>query len=54
MQEQARLIIERDVRLSRPSDVDVARQWRERLNDRQFPQLISDLRADRHCGCPTQ
>ena len=47
MQEQARLMIERDVRLSRSSAVDAPRQWRERLKGRRFPGLISDLRADR-------
>lgn len=41
------MIIERDVRLSRPSALEAPRQWRERLKGRQFPQLISDLRADR-------
>lgn len=47
MQEQARLMIERDVRLSRPTAVEAPRQWRERLKGRQFPELVSDLRADR-------
>jgi hypothetical protein len=47
MQEQARLMIERDVRLSRSSAVDAPRQWRERLKGRSFPGVISDLRADR-------
>jgi hypothetical protein len=47
MQEQARMMIERDVRLSRSSALDAPRQWRERLKGRSFPGLISDLRADR-------
>ena len=48
MQEQARMMIMRYARLSRSSPLDAPKQWRERFKGRQFPQLISDLRADRY------
>ncbi|MCP9926753.1 FitA-like ribbon-helix-helix domain-containing protein [Cyanobium sp. CH-040] len=47
MQEHARLLIEREVRLSQPSVMERARQWRERMRDRPIPGLLDDLRADR-------
>ena len=43
MQEQARLLIEREVRLHQPGAMERARSWRER----PMPQLLEDLRADR-------
>lgn len=47
MQEQARLLIEREVRLHQPGAMERARSWRERMSDRPMPQLLEDLRADR-------
>jgi hypothetical protein len=51
MQEQARLLIEREVRLHQPGAMERARSWRERMRDRMrdrpMPQLLEDLRADR-------
>ena len=47
MQEQARLLIEREVRLHQPGDMERARNWRERMRDRPMPQLLEDLRTDR-------
>ena len=50
MREQARLLIEREVRLHQPGALERARSWRERLRDRPRPQLLEDLRADRDRG----
>jgi len=47
LQEQARLLIERVVRLHQPGAMERARNWRERMRDRPMPQLLEDLRADR-------
>ena len=47
MQEQARLLIEREVSLHQPGAMERARNWRERMRDRPMPQLLEDLRADR-------
>ena len=47
MQEQARLLIEREVRLHQPGAMEHGRSWRERMRDRPMPQLLEDLRADR-------
>jgi hypothetical protein len=47
MQVQARLLIEREVRLHQPGAMERARSWRERMRDRPMPQLLEDLRADR-------
>ena len=47
MQEQAMLLIEREVRLHQPGAMERARGWRERMRDRPMPQLLEDLRADR-------
>ncbi len=47
MQEQAMLLIEREVRLHQPGAMERARSWRERRRDRPMPQLLEDLRADR-------
>ena len=46
-QEQARLLIKREVRLHQPGSMERARSWRERMRDRPMPQLLEDLRADR-------
>ena len=47
LQEQARLLIEREVGLHQPGAMERARSWRERMRDRPMPQLLEDLRADR-------
>lgn len=47
MQEQARLLIEREVRLQRPAAMERARAWRQRMRQRPMPQLLEDLRTDR-------
>ena len=47
MQEQVRLLIEREVRLHQPGAMERARSWRERMRERPLPQLLADLRADR-------
>ena len=47
MQEQARLLLEREVRLPHSVPMERARQWRERLRSRPMPHLLDDLRADR-------
>jgi hypothetical protein len=47
LQEQARLLIEREVRLHQPGAMERARNWRERMRERPMPQLLEDLRADR-------
>ena len=47
LQEQARLLIEREVRLHQPGAMERARSWRERMGDRPMPNLLEDLRADR-------
>jgi hypothetical protein len=47
MQEQARLLLEREVRLNRPAAMERARRWRERLRGRPMPNVLDDLRADR-------
>jgi len=47
MQEQARLLIEREVGLSQSDGLERARQWRLHFSGRSFPSLESDLRADR-------
>jgi len=46
-QEQARLLIKREVRLYQPGAMERARSWRERMCDRPIPQLLEDLRAAR-------
>lgn len=47
MQEQVRLLIEREVRYAQVGAVDRARQWRSLLAERHFPDLAADIRADR-------
>ena len=47
LQEQARLLIERVVRLHQPGAMERARNWRERMRERPMPRLLEDLRADR-------
>ena len=47
LQEQARLLIEREVRLHQPGAMERARSWRERMRDRPMPHLLEDLRTDR-------
>ena len=47
MQEQVRLIIEREARLGRCSAVAKARAWRERLAGRVFVDAVTEVREDR-------
>jgi plasmid stability protein len=47
MQEQVRLLIEREVRYAEVGAVERARQWRSVLAGRHFPDLAADLQADR-------
>jgi hypothetical protein len=48
MQEQVRLLIEREVRYAQVAGVERARQWRSLLAARHFPDLAADLQADRN------
>lgn len=47
MEEQVRVLIEREVVMAQPDSLERARQWREHFAGRSFPSLQSDLRADR-------
>jgi plasmid stability protein len=47
MQEQLRLMIEREVRFAQVSGSERAREWRTRLAGRTFPHLQDDIRSDR-------
>jgi hypothetical protein len=48
MQEQVRLLIEREVRYAQVAGVERARQWRSLLAGPHFPDLAADLQADRN------
>jgi len=47
MQEQVRLLIEREVRYSQLGGVERARRWRSLLAGRHFLDLAADIQADR-------
>ena len=47
MQEQVRLLIEREVRYSQVGGVERARRWRSLLAGRHFLDLAADIQADR-------
>ncbi|MEB3352921.1 MAG: hypothetical protein VKM34_01605 [Cyanobacteriota bacterium] len=47
MQEQVRLLIEREVRYAQVGAVDRARHWRSVLAERNFSNLTADIQADR-------
>lgn len=47
MQEQVRLMIEREVRYTQEGAVERARQWRSVLAGRHFPELAADIQANR-------
>jgi plasmid stability protein len=47
MQEQVRLLIEREVRYAQVGAVERARHWRSALAGRHFPDLAADIQADR-------
>lgn len=47
VQEYLRVLIEREVRLARPSSVELARQWRAKLAGRTLGDTVEDVRADR-------
>ena len=48
MEEQVRVLIEREVGLATADGLERARQWRAHFTGRSFPSLQSDLRADRN------
>ena len=47
MQEQVRLLIEREVALAQPGILERAAAWRQRLAGRDFSHVLDQLRADR-------
>jgi hypothetical protein len=47
MQEQVRVLIERELRYAQTSAVTRARDWRARLAGRNFATVVDDIRADR-------
>ncbi len=47
MQEQLRYILEQEVKLVRSSPGFSARNWRERLKDRDWGDITDDLRKER-------
>jgi plasmid stability protein len=47
VQEYVRALIEREVRLSRPSPIEIARQWRSKLSGRPLGDTVEDVRKDR-------
>jgi hypothetical protein len=47
MQEQVRLLIEREVRYAQVGGVERARHWRSLLAVRHVPNLAADIQADR-------
>ncbi|MFZ5499262.1 MAG: FitA-like ribbon-helix-helix domain-containing protein [Pseudomonadota bacterium] len=47
VQEYVRALIEREVRLAKPSPVEAARHWRGKLAGRTLGDTIEDVRADR-------
>ena len=48
MQEQVRLLIEREVRYAQVGAIKRSRQFRSVLAGRKFPDLDADLQADRN------
>ena len=47
MQEQIKLILQREVSLAGGGHVSVAREWREKLKDREWGDIPAEIRADR-------
>ena len=47
MQEQVRLLIEREVRYAQVGGMERASRWRSLLAGRHFPDLAADIQADR-------
>ena len=47
MQEQVRLLIEREVRYAQVGGLERARRWRSLLAGRHFADLAADIQADR-------
>lgn len=47
MQEQVRLLIEREIRLSASPGLVAASKWRERLAGRSLGDTVKDVRLDR-------
>lgn len=48
MQEQVRLLIEREVRYSQVGALERAREWRSVLAGHNFSDLAADIQADRN------
>lgn len=47
VQEYVRALIEREVRLARPSPLETARQWRSKLAARSLGDTVEDVKGDR-------
>ena len=47
MQEQVKLILQREVSLTGGGHVSVAREWRKKLKDRDWGDIPSEIREDR-------
>ena len=47
MQEQIKLILQREVSLAGGGHVSVAREWREKLKDREWGDIPAEIREDR-------
>ena len=47
LQAQIKWILEREVRLSQGSQVHKVQEWRQRLADRAWGDIVSDIRRER-------
>jgi plasmid stability protein len=47
LQEQVRLLLEREAHMARQGGLAAARAWREKLAGRRFGDTVADVRADR-------
>ena len=47
MQEQVKLILQREVNLAGGSHVSTAREWRGKLKDREWGNIPAEIREDR-------
>ena len=47
VQEYVRAMIEREVRLAKPSPVEVARRWRSELAKRSLGDTVTEVQGDR-------
>ncbi len=48
MQEQIKAILDREVRLVTGSRYSKAREWRQRLADRGWGDIVADIRSERN------